>query len=40
MKHAIGVDGSVRESYLTGYIETANTDEWDTEIGWPIFRTA
>ena len=40
MKHAIGVDGSVRETYLTGYIETTNTDEWDTEIGWPIFRTA
>jgi effector-binding domain-containing protein len=39
MRHAIGVDGPVRESYLTGYIETSDADEWDTEIGWPIFRT-
>ena len=39
MQHAIGVDGPLRESYLTGYIDTADTDEWDTEIGWPIFRT-
>jgi DNA-binding transcriptional MerR regulator len=39
MKHAIGVDGPLRETYLTGCIETADTDEWDTEIGWPIFRT-
>ena len=29
----------VRENYLTGYIETTDTDEWETEVGWPIFRT-
>jgi DNA-binding transcriptional MerR regulator len=39
MKHEISVDGPLRENYLRGMIETANTAEWDTEIGWPIFRT-
>jgi DNA-binding transcriptional MerR regulator len=39
MKHEISVDGPLRETYLRGMIETANTAEWDTEIGWPIFRT-
>ena len=37
--HEISVDGPVRENYLRGITETANSDEWDTEIGWPIFRT-
>jgi len=22
-----------------GFLETTNTDEWETEFGWPIFRT-
>ena len=39
IKHEISVDGPLRESYLRGIIETADTSEWDTEIGWPIFRT-
>jgi DNA-binding transcriptional MerR regulator len=39
MKHEISVDGPLRENYLHGMTETANTGEWDTEIGWPIFRT-
>ena len=39
MKHEISVDGPLRENYLRGITETANTGEWDTEIGWPIFRT-
>jgi effector-binding domain-containing protein len=39
MKHEISVDGPLRENYLRGMIETANMAEWDTEIGWPIFRT-
>ena len=39
MKHEISVDGPLRENYLRGITETANPDEWDTEIGWPIFRT-
>jgi len=40
VKHAIDVDAPVRENYLRGYIETANADEWETEIGSPIFRTS
>jgi len=39
MKHEISVDGPLRENYLRGLTETADTSEWDTEIGWPIFRT-
>jgi DNA-binding transcriptional MerR regulator len=39
MKHEISVDGPLRENYLRGMTETPNTAEWDTEIGWPIFRT-
>lgn len=39
MKHEISVDGPLRENYLRGITDTANSDEWDTEIGWPIFRT-
>jgi DNA-binding transcriptional MerR regulator len=39
MRHEISVDGPVRENYLRGITETASSEEWDTEIGWPIFRT-
>ena len=39
MKHEISVKGPLRESYLRGITETADTGAWDTEIGWPIFRT-
>jgi DNA-binding transcriptional MerR regulator len=39
IKHEISVDGPLRENYLRGITETADTREWDTEIGWPIFRT-
>lgn len=39
IKHEISVDGPLRENYLRGITETTNSDEWDTEIGWPIFRT-
>ena len=39
MKHEISVDGPLRENYLRGITETANPDGWETEIGWPIFRT-
>ena len=38
-RHAIGVDGPVREYYLTGPRDTADESQWRTEIGWPIFRT-
>jgi len=36
--HEIGVDGPIRERYLTGYLDTTDQDQWRTEIGWPIFR--
>jgi DNA-binding transcriptional MerR regulator len=39
MKHEISVDGPLRENYLRGITETTNPAEWDTELGWPIFRT-
>ena len=39
IKHEISVDGPLRENYLRGITETADAGEWDTEIGWPIFRT-
>jgi DNA-binding transcriptional MerR regulator len=39
IKHEISVDGPLRENYLRGLTETADTSDWDTEIGWPIFHT-
>ena len=36
----LGVDGPIREYYLIGQRDTADTSQWRTEIGWPIFRTA
>jgi DNA-binding transcriptional MerR regulator len=37
--HEIGIDGPVREQYLTGYLDTPDQTQWRTEIGWPIFRS-
>ena len=39
MRHEISVEGPLREYYLVGLLDTDNTDEWETEIGWPIFRS-
>jgi DNA-binding transcriptional MerR regulator len=39
-RHALAVDGPIREHYLTGPIETSDQAVWRTEIGWPIFETA
>ncbi len=39
INHEISVDGPLRENYLRGITETDDTGEWDTEIGWPTFRT-
>ncbi|MBE2320615.1 MerR family transcriptional regulator [Solirubrobacter sp. CPCC 204708] len=39
VRHEIGVAGPLREHYLRGIAETADAAEWQTEIGWPIFRT-
>ena len=38
-KHALAVAGPVRETYLTGPRDTADSAAWRTEIGWPVFRT-
>jgi DNA-binding transcriptional MerR regulator len=35
---AIGVDGPLREYYLTGAHDTPDQTRWRTEIAWPIFR--
>jgi DNA-binding transcriptional MerR regulator len=37
--HALGVEGPIREYYVTGPHETTDENQWRTEIGWPIFRT-
>ena len=38
-RHALAVDGPIREYYQVGARQTADTDQWRTEIGWPIFNT-
>jgi DNA-binding transcriptional MerR regulator len=38
-RHALAVDGAIREYYLVGQRDTTDTSRWRTEIGWPIFRT-
>ena len=37
--HALAVDGPIREYYVIGAHESADENEWRTEIGWPIFHT-
>jgi DNA-binding transcriptional MerR regulator len=37
--HAIGVEGPIREYYLIDSYTTADSAQWRTQIGWPIFRT-
>ncbi|HEX4061263.1 MAG TPA: MerR family transcriptional regulator [Streptosporangiaceae bacterium] len=36
--HEIGIDGPLREYYLCGAHDTLDPAQWQTEIGWPIFR--
>ena len=36
--HEISIDGPLREYYLRNPATTPNPVEWETEIGWPIFR--
>jgi DNA-binding transcriptional MerR regulator len=38
-KHALAIDGPLREYYLVGPLETADQAAWRTQIGWPIFQT-
>jgi DNA-binding transcriptional MerR regulator len=39
-RHALAVEGPLREYYLVGPQETPEMSAWRTEIGWPIFQTA
>ncbi|MEV5721606.1 MerR family transcriptional regulator [Amycolatopsis mediterranei] len=39
-RHALAVDGPIREYYLIGRHDTADTTQWRTEIGWPVFLTS
>jgi DNA-binding transcriptional MerR regulator len=39
-QHALGVDGPIREYYLTDRHTATDQSEWRTQIGWPIFHTA
>ena len=39
VEHEISVAGPLREHYLRGIADTTDPAEWETEIGWPIFRT-
>jgi DNA-binding transcriptional MerR regulator len=39
-RHALAIDGPIREYYLVGQRDTADISRWRTEIGWPIFRTS
>jgi DNA-binding transcriptional MerR regulator len=39
-RHEISVEGPLREYYLVSFLETDDPDQWETEIGWPIFRSA
>ncbi|HEY3980162.1 MAG TPA: MerR family transcriptional regulator [Streptosporangiaceae bacterium] len=38
-RHALAVDGPMREYYLVGQRDTLDDGQWRTEIGWPVFRT-
>jgi DNA-binding transcriptional MerR regulator len=39
IRHEISIDGPLREYYLVGLLDTDNAEHWQTEIGWPIFRS-
>jgi DNA-binding transcriptional MerR regulator len=39
MRHEISIEGPLREYYLVGFLDTDDPDQWETEIGWPIFRS-
>jgi effector-binding domain-containing protein len=40
MRHEISVEGPLREHHLIGFLDIDDPDQWETEIGWPIFRSA
>ncbi|MFI1768922.1 MerR family transcriptional regulator [Streptomyces sp. NPDC020800] len=38
-RHALAVDGPLREYYLVGQRQTPDSAHWRTEVCWPVFRT-
>ena len=38
-RHALAIEGPLREYYLVGPQDTPDESAWRTEIGWPIFQT-
>jgi effector-binding domain-containing protein len=38
-RHALAVEGPLREYYLVGPQDSSDASVWRTEIGWPIFQT-
>jgi DNA-binding transcriptional MerR regulator len=39
LRHEISVDGPLREYYLIGFLDAPDPESWETEVGWPIFRS-
>jgi DNA-binding transcriptional MerR regulator len=39
ISHEISVEGPLREYYIVGFLDAKDPDHWETEIGWPIFRS-
>lgn len=37
-RHALAVQGPIREYYLVGQRDTADVARWRTEVCWPVFR--
>jgi effector-binding domain-containing protein len=40
MRHELSVEDPLREHYLTGFLDRDDPSQWETEIAWPIFRSA
>ncbi|MGW7528318.1 MerR family transcriptional regulator [Streptomyces sp. NPDC054783] len=38
-RHALAIDGPIREYYLVGQRQTRDSTLWRTEVCWPVFRT-
>jgi DNA-binding transcriptional MerR regulator len=37
-RHALAVQGPIREYYVVGQRDTADVTQWRTEVCWPVFR--
>jgi DNA-binding transcriptional MerR regulator len=38
-RQTLALDGPIREYYVRGPHDGSDEDDWETRIGWPIFRT-